>query len=172
MNNLTFGNIGDIVKDINCGEAIIVNNIIDKKDRIKVCVNNITANWFIKPLTILSKTKTDNKSYCFHSASIHDIDFKAIQAELTSKNPIALVSMSNGTNYIVIQKQFIVKALLTSKRLFTFVNPPEKFKKSFEGIMPIKKEFSEWVLWAKEVRQAKWGEHKKANKVTVSLPTI
>ena len=115
-----------------------------------------------------NKKETKNNKWQFKILSNVDIDYEIIQSELTRKNPIALITFGEE-KFVCIHKSIIDKSAICRILL------PNRIEKIVDGIViyEIKGNFSEWIKWAKEVKNASWPWIMK-NKQTVKivLPTI
>ena len=113
---------------------------------------------------------TKSNKYQFHSLSESDIDWNRIAQDLSSKNPLAFVDAGNGEQYVVVYDLFASKAFECDIEMIE-IDVYEHHCDCFEVYKLTTSTFSDWVNWAKKVKQAMWPIGRKAV-VTVSLPKV
>ena len=126
-------------------------------------LNNVT------PLKSTKETAmTKSNKYQFHSLSESDIDWNRIAQDLSSKNPLAFVDAGNGEQYVVVYDMLAYKAYECDIQMVAEVHVTSN---AFTVYKLDGDTFSDWISWAKKVKQAMWPVGRKAV-VTVSLPKV
>ena len=126
----------------------------------------------VKPLkSTKEKVMTKSNKYQFHSLSESDIDWNRIAQDLSSKNPLAFVDAGNGERYVVVYDLFASKAFECDIEMIELDSDVYEGGYTFAVYKLEDTTFSDWIDWAKKVKQAMWPVGRKAV-VTVSLPKV
>ena len=114
----------------------------------------------------MKKTNTPTRNWSFESRSIRDIDFDAINNELSHANPIALVEAQRTC--VVVHNTLLVKALTVHVSMPDGVIKGNGNMYELGTVKP-----AEVVEWAKKVKNAPWPDLlRKKTTVTVNLLNI
>ena len=120
-------------------------------------------------LTLISNS-TLNSEWQFHSASVDDIDWDLIAYDLSKKNPMALVERGDK-RYVVIHTTLLEKADLVDFHMPIDGMPITAGETSYTNVFITEAQFSDWVEWAKDVKQAEWPNRDKQI-VNIHIPRI
>lgn len=95
--------------------------------------------------------------YSFNSLSKFDIDWKAIMADTSRKEPMAIITIGDE-RYVVMHVSLKLKAQVCGIPL-----PNTQHKLNLD-VFKITENFASWISFAKEVRAASWPKdhHRKA----------
>lgn len=136
----------------------------------------------VKPReTQIKENQMDSKRWRFFTTHRRDIDFREIEDSLTRKNPVAIVSVSDTENYVVLHASLIEKYYSLEERVRPeYPRKPEwepeylEFLNENVEFVREKSNLSKWVTWTKKVKEAPWPKNAAYRKavVTVSLPKI
>ena len=107
----------------------------------------------------------ETRKWKFHIQSLHQIDFKEIERDLSYKNPVALVE-AGEFYYVVVHESLLNKASLIGMLYDT------EYSYSV-SVFPLddKAEFNRVIKWAKNVKNAEWPDKHKTE-VEVKIPKI
>jgi len=170
-----FGKIGQAVTVDGDVEGVISNNYVDYHDCILVVIEAEKRTIHIDRIKFIEKQETKMKSdeWEFKTVVEQDIDYHLLRQDLTRQNPLMLITIGDkrviGVHSSILIKSDICKLkspLLNYESLKSYYSESKSFfRTSYE--------FSEWIAWAKEVKNAKWPDElvNKRN-VKVVLPTI
>jgi len=173
-----FGKIGDkvvITKGREFHDSVIPkgtvmriqDNTIDEDGDIKLTsLDKILVDVYIGYQNIKPWSKSE---WEFKVPVFCEIDFELMSRDLTKKDPLMLVNASVYNRIVIVHS-----SLLTKAKILGIEKPYNtKLIKKNPNILIIDDHFSEWIDWAKCVKNAKW-EHKIKGgiSVKVSIPTI
>ncbi len=156
---------GKIVSHSDEGYKILIDNVCSPKFWYSRNTKSIepaitTAN---KPVGV-DMTKNEN-TYSFHSTSPFDIDWQAIIADLTRKNPMVIITIGENARYVVIHRSLKIKAQACG------IDLPDLQHKLNADVFKINEQFAPWIAFAKKVKQAPWPTEIH-NKTVVKITTI
>jgi len=163
--------IGGPVADSNfytIGNVYTVFKVVDEGIKYQDDQGGITVGAFkYWILDTPAHTISDNatRAWSFNVTSLSMIDLDTIRKDLSYKDPIAIVKFDDKI-FVAVDKILMAKAKILE------ISPPAKFYNILEKKLDSSREIKMWVNWAKQVKDADWGEHACKCTVKVILPKI
>ncbi|MCP3899146.1 MAG: hypothetical protein GY707_05410 [Desulfobacteraceae bacterium] len=136
---------------------------------------DLVNRWFTN-LAEYENPKEENVNWKFRSSAEADINWKDISDALSYAEPLALVTRKfrdydEDCRYVVVNDQLWNKAMAVYDGVEDVPASIEPVSKRKYHIFRIENNFSEWVAWAKWVKEASWPDGIKST-FKVVLPTI
>jgi len=149
-------------------QGIIIRPYIDSDKEVRIKIDNTDADYKYIDYRNLTKITPTSDKWEFKSIVNIDIEFDLLTPSLTRAHPLLLIE--RGDTQLV----FVHGSLISKMNLLQIDTLPDGDEFEYiPNLFLIKTPFSDWITWAKNIKNAKWPtEYRDPQIVKIHQPTI